>query len=89
MDFEKMKEYLSSIQQNSFETKVLSAILTCYEQVCAMRESLIETQQKMNEIIAEINEDAETTNSDIQEDTPEEAPVKPDPASDNALEEVE
>jgi len=42
-----------------------------------VKEALVETQEKMNEIIEEINGGAEALNPEIEGDTEEEAPIEP------------
>lgn len=93
MDLQQMRDFLNAVQQERFETKVLNAILACFEQISMVKNALVETQEKMNEIIEEINganENAEALNPEIEEDSQEEAPIEPDPAVDSAeVEEVE
>lgn len=67
MDLQQMTEYLNNIQQERFETKVLNAILTCFEEISRLKEALVETQEKMNEIIEEINGKEETETSQVVE----------------------
>lgn len=72
MDLEKMKEYLNQINQESFQTKTLNLFLTCFESIDTLRKQLTELQEKMNEIIDEINGNAEALNTEediIVEDT--------------------
>ena len=56
MDFEIFRNYLSAIQNDSFETRTLNAILTCFEGVKNNQRMIIELQQKVNEIIGGWNE---------------------------------
>lgn len=88
MNLQQMRDFLNSVQQERFETKVLNAILACFEQISMVKEALVETQEKMNEIIEEINGGAETLNPEIEGDTEEEAPIEPVAADQNTIEEV-
>lgn len=67
MDLQQMTEYLNNIQQERFETKALNAILACFEEISRLKEALVETQEKMNEIIEEINGKEETETSQVVE----------------------
>lgn len=64
MTIEEMRDHLTQIQNESFQTKVLNSILTCYAEIKAQENALVEMQKKINEIIGILN--AETTNA--QED---------------------
>ena len=65
MTIEEMRDHLTQIQNESFQTKVLNSILTCYAEIKAQENALVEMQKKINEIIGILNK--ETTNA--QEDT--------------------
>ena len=65
MTIEEMRDHLTQIQNESFQTKVLNSILTCYAEIKAQENALVEMQKKINEIIIILS--AETTNA--QEDT--------------------
>lgn len=75
MTFEEMQKHLTGIQAELPETKILTAILMQQNDIDAIKKALVETQQKVNEIINAI-ESAATVNSDISEDTSEEDPVE-------------
>lgn len=70
MTIEEMKKYLSQIQNNSFENKILNVILTCYAEIKEQQRAIVELQIKVNQIIKILNDknNAETTNS--EEDAP-------------------
>ena len=65
MTIEEMRDHLTQIQNESFQTKVLNSILTCYAEIKAQENALVEMQKKINEIIIILS--AEMTNA--QEDT--------------------
>ena len=65
MTIEEMRDHLTQIQNESFQTKVLNSILTCYAEIKAQENALVEMQKKINEIIIILS--AETNNA--QEDT--------------------
>lgn len=71
MTIDDMVKHLTNIQNQTFETKILNSILTCFAEIKNIEERLVETQNKVNELIAFLNnatkqENAETINS--QED---------------------
>lgn len=73
MTIDDMVKHLTNIQNQTFETKILNSILTCFAEIKNIEERLVETQNKVNELIAFLNnatkqENAETINS--QEDAP-------------------
>lgn len=78
MTFEEMQNFLSKIQSEKTETKIMNAILTCYQEIKQHEKMIIELQEKVNEIAKNWNteiegvEDAETVNADIAEDVVEE-----------------
>lgn len=86
MTIEEMKKYLSQIQNNSFENKILNVILTCYAEIKRLERGLIETQQAVNQILKVLNNSeakeniAETTNS--EEDAPVNEPAPRIPKED-------
>ena len=65
MTIEEMRDHLTQIQNESFQTKVLNSILTCYAEIKTQENALIEMQKKINKIIGILS--AETANA--QEDT--------------------
>ena len=68
MDLESMKSFLIKTQEESFQTRVLNSILTCFEEIENIKIELKEIREKVNEVIENWNENAETVNNDIQED---------------------
>ena len=72
MDIEKMREYLNQINQETFQNKVLNLLLNCFENIDLLGKQITELQEKMNEIIDEVNGNAAALNSEedfIVEDT--------------------
>lgn len=82
MTFEEMQEFLNKVQTEKTQTKIMNALLSCYQQVKQHEKMIIELQEKTNEMITQWNkefgvpedniEDAETVNPDISEDMIEE-----------------
>ena len=78
MTFEEMQEFLNKVQTEKTQTKIMNALLSCYQQVKQHEKMIIELQEKTNEMITQWNkefgvpedniEDAETVNPDISED---------------------
>lgn len=68
MDLESMRSFLIKAQEESFQTRVLNAILSCFEEIENVKIELNETREKVNEVIENWNENAETVNDDIEED---------------------
>ena len=71
MTFNDMQEYLNQIQKDRFQTRIMNAVLTCYQEIKTLEQAIIQTQQKVNEIIRSLNnqtENAEALNPDIEED---------------------
>ena len=67
MTIDDMVKHLTNIQNQTFETKILNSILTCFAEIKNIEERLVETQNKVNELIAFLNnttkqENAETIN---------------------------
>lgn len=50
-----MKEILSKISNETFQTKVLNVLLSQYSQIKQLEKIVVELQQKVNEIIEFIN----------------------------------
>lgn len=62
---EEMQKYLIKIQEQNPQTKMLNAILACFDQIKNLEKKVIELQQKVNEIIEFINmENAESVNEE-------------------------
>ena len=55
MSFEEMQTFLSNIQAERPETKMMNAILTCYQDIDQLKKMVIELQEKVNEIIENWN----------------------------------
>lgn len=55
MSFEEMQTFLSNIQAERPETKMMNAILTCYQDIEQLKSMVIELQEKVNEIIENWN----------------------------------
>ena len=55
MSFEEMQAFLSNIQAERPETKMMNAILTCYQDIDRLKKMVIELQEKVNEIIENWN----------------------------------
>ena len=78
MTFEEMQDFLSRIQAEKSQTKIMNALLSCYQEVKQHEKMIIEIQQKLNEIIKGWNEEvadegegeknAAALNPDISED---------------------
>lgn len=76
MSFEEMQTFLNNIQAEKTDTKLMNAILTCYQDIEQLKKMVIELQKKVNEVIENWNKkiegDAAALNDDIQEDISEE-----------------
>lgn len=59
MSFEEMQEFLNSIQAQKPQTKMMNAILTCFQQTKQLEKMVIELQEKINEIIGNWNTEIE------------------------------
>lgn len=78
MTYEEMQDFLNKIQAEKPQTKIMNALLSCYQQVKQHERMIIELQEKINEMISQWNsefggvdddiENAETVNPDISED---------------------
>ena len=76
MTFKEMQDFLSKIQAEKPQTKIMNAILSCYQEIKQHEKMIIEIQQKLNEIIKGWNEEvaneeeenAAALNPDISED---------------------
>lgn len=89
MKFEDMRDFLQEIQNNDPQTKIMNAVLTCFQETKQLETLVIELQNKVNEIIIEWNkiqkednedkhESAEALNNDMPEDTPQEGMINED-----------
>lgn len=78
MTFEEMQSFLSKIQAEKPQTKIMNALLSCYQEVKQHEKLIIELQEKVNEIaknwnseiegVEEEEENAAALNPDISED---------------------
>lgn len=59
MTLEEMQSFLNGIQAQKPETKMMNAILTCYQEVKGLEQLVIELQQKVNEIARNWNKKIE------------------------------
>lgn len=59
MTFEDMQNFLNGIQAEKPETKIMNALLSCYQEVKGLEKMVIELQEKVNEIIGNWNEEIE------------------------------
>ena len=59
MTFEEMQGFLNSIQADRFQTKIMNAILSVYQEVKQHEAMIIELQQKTNEIAKNWNTEIE------------------------------
>lgn len=59
MTFEEMQGFLNGIQAQKTETKIMNAILSCYQEVKQHEKLIIELQNKVNEIAKNWNEKIE------------------------------
>lgn len=67
MSIEEMRQFLVKAQQQTIENKMLSAILTCYQNIKNLEDQVIDTQKKVNQIIRQLNpitESAATVNQE-------------------------
>ena len=85
MTFEDMQNFLNGIQAEKPQTKIMNALLSCYQQVKQHEAMIVELQEKVNEIAKNWNQEiegveevsdeiedvevAEALNPDIEEDT--------------------
>ena len=75
MSFEEMQEFLNNIQAQKPQTKMMNAILTCFQEVKILEKMVVELQKKVNEIIgnwnseiegaAPVQQEEDATNNDI------------------------
>lgn len=75
MSFEEMQEFLNGIQAQKPQTKMMNAILTCFQEVKILEKMVVELQKKVNEIIgnwnteiegaAPVQQEEDATNNDI------------------------
>ena len=59
MSFEEMQEFLNGIQAQKPQTKMMNAILTCFQEVKILEKMVVELQKKVNEIIGNWNTEIE------------------------------
>lgn len=73
-----MQNFLNQVQADKAETKIMNAILSCYQEVKQHEKMIIEIQQKLNEIIKGWNE--EVADEDAEEENA--AALNPDISED-------
>ena len=86
MTTQEMQKYLSNLQNDRFQTKILNVILTIYAEQKQLEGLVIELQQKVNEIISNWNveiegKNAEAVNPEIKEDNSQEDLIVEDTGS--------
>lgn len=59
MTFEDMQSFLNGIQSEKTETKIMNALLSCYQEVKNHERMIIELQEKVNEIAKNWNNEIE------------------------------
>lgn len=78
MTFEEMQGFLSNVQAEQPETKIMNALLSCYQQVKQHEKMIIELQEKVNEIAKNWNQEIEGVNNDGIEDAETAEALNPD-----------
>lgn len=68
MTFEEMQSFLNGIQAEKTQTKIMNALLSCYQQVKTLEKLVIELQEKVNQIAKNWNEEIEGVSEDGIED---------------------
>lgn len=68
MTFEEMQSFLNGIQAEKTQTKIMNALLSCYQQVKTLENLVIELQEKVNQIAKNWNEEIEGVSEDDIED---------------------
>ena len=93
MTFEDMQSFLNGIQSEKAETKIMNALLSCYQEVKNHEKMIIELQEKVNEIAKNWNneiegvEDAEVNEATEEENEAAEA-LNPDIEEDEHQEDI-
>lgn len=64
ISIEEMKNFLTSIQNESSQTKILNSVLTCFTEIKRLEE-------RIDVLSAKVNQIAETLNPEVSEDTAE------------------
>ena len=59
MSFEEMQNFLNGIQAQKPQTKMMNAILTCFQEVKGLEKMVIELQEKVNQIARNWNKEIE------------------------------
>lgn len=71
MSFEEMQNFLNGIQAQKAQTKMMNAILTCFQEVKELEKMIIELQEKVNQIARNWNKEIEgIEDADFQEAAP-------------------
>lgn len=80
MTFEEMQSFLSKIQAEKPQTKIMNALLSCYQEVKEHEKLIIELQKKVNEIAKNWNSEIEGV--DEEEEVENAAALNPDISED-------
>lgn len=59
MQLEEVEKLLNDIQNSTFQNKILNVIMSIYKDINVLREMGMGLQNKLNEIIIEVNEQRE------------------------------
>ena len=59
MSFEEMQNFLNGIQAQKPQTKMMNAILTCFQEIKGLEKMVIELQEKVNQIARNWNKEIE------------------------------
>ena len=79
MTFEEMQSFLSKIQAEKPQTKIMNALLSCYQEVKQHEKLIIELQEKVNEIAKNWNSEIEGVKEEEEENA---AALNPDISED-------
>lgn len=79
MTFEEMQSFLSKIQAEKPQTKIMNALLSCYQEVKEHEKLIIELQRKVNEIAKNWNSEIEGIEEEEEENA---AALNPDISED-------
>ena len=79
MTFEEMQSFLSKIQAEKPQTKIMNALLSCYQEIKEHEKLIIELQKKVNEIAKNWNSKIEGVEEDEEENA---AALNPDISED-------
>ena len=79
MTFEEMQSFLSKIQAEKPQTKIMNALLSCYQEVKEHEKLIVELQKKVNEIAKNWNSEIEGVEEEEEENA---AALNPDISED-------